>query len=97
MSSSWPSKGFYDAKGYVQGPPGLDSLNDELQHAPELPVTQAQNRADSSVTEKLSDDDIIGGLSFSEISRLSRVFLTFFLSSPSLRSSRMLGRKVFYM
>lgn len=71
-------------------------MNDELQHAPELPVTQAKNRADCSVIEKVSDDDIIGGLS-SEISRPSRVFLTFFLSSLSLHSSRMLGEKVFYM
>lgn len=87
---------FYDdAKDGVRGPPGLDSVSDELQYAPELLVTQAQNRADSSVIEKLSDDDIIGGLSFSEISRLSRVFLTFFLSSSSLHSSRMLGRKCF--
>lgn len=51
----------------LRGTPGLDSMSDELQHAPKLPETKAGKREDSSVIERLGDNDFIRELFCSEM------------------------------
>lgn len=49
------------------GPPGLASVNEELQRAPELPAAQVATRADCSVIEKFRDGDFVGEVYCSEM------------------------------